>query len=120
VVGFFWSPDGTRIAYFQGATNPEAETRALGQFTHLELHAIAIPSGESELLFSFVPSTQFASLLPYIDQYQRTLTIWSPDSQYLALSAYTQQGPKIVVAQAEGDFEPRLLESGTLAVWSWK
>ncbi len=120
VVGFFWSPDGTKIAYFQGAISPEVETRVLGQFTHLELHVMAVPGGESELLFSFVPSEQFAALLPYIDQYQRTLTIWSPDSQYLALSAYTQQGPKIVVAQAEGDFEPRLLEPGTLAVWSWK
>ena len=120
VVGFFWSPDGTRIAFFQGAVSPEAETRALGQFTHLELHVMAVPGGESELLFSFVPSEQFAALLPYIDQYQRTLTIWSPDSQYLALSAYTQQGPKIVVAQAEGDFEPRLLGAGTLPVWSWK
>ena len=81
---------------------------------------MAVPGGESELLFSFVPSEQFAALLPYIDQYQRTLTIWSPDSQHLALSAYTRQGPKIVVAQAEGDFEPRLLEAGTLPVWSWK
>ena len=120
VVGFFWSPDGSRIAYFEGAVSPDAETRPLGGFTHLELHVISVPSGESELLFSFVPSEQFAALLPYIDQYQRTLTIWSPDSKYLALSAYTQQGPKIVIAQADGDFEPRLLESGTLAVWSWK
>jgi len=120
VVGFFWSPDGTRIAFFQGAVSQEAETRPLDRFTHLELHVMAVPDGESELLFSFVPSDQFAALLPYIDQYQRTLTIWSPDSQYLALSAYTQQGPRIVVAQAEGEFEPRLLEPGTLPVWSWK
>jgi hypothetical protein len=120
VVGFFWSPDGSRIAYFEGAVSPGAETRPLGGFTHLELHVISVPSGERELLFSFVPSEQFAALLPYIDQYQRTLTIWSPDSKYLALSAYTQQGPRIVIAQADGDFEPRLLESGTLAVWSWK
>ena len=120
VVGFFWSPDGTRIAYFQGAVSPEAETRTLGQFTHLDLYVMEVPEGKSELLFSFVPSEQFAALLPYVDQYQRTLTIWSPDSQYLAISAYTQQGPRIVVAQAEGDFEPRLLEPGTLAVWSWQ
>ena len=92
----------------------------MGQFTHLELHVIKIPQGESTLLFSFVPSEQFATLLPYIDQYQRTLTIWSPDSQYLAISGYTQQGPAIVVAQADGDFEPRVLEPGILAVWSWK
>ena len=120
VIGFFWSPDGTKIAYFQGVVSQEGETQTLGQFTHLELHVVKIPQGESELLFSFVPSEQFATLLPYIDQYQRTLTIWSPDSQYLAISGYTQQGPAIVVAQAEGDFEPRVLEPGILAVWSWK
>ena len=120
MVGFFWSPDGTQIAYFQGAINNEMEPRLLGQFTHLELHVMSVPSGDSKMLFSFVPSEQFAALLPYFDQYQRTLTIWSPDSQYLALSAYTQEGPKIVVAQAAGNFEPRLLETGTLAVWSWK
>ena len=120
VIGFFWSPDGTKIAYFQGAVSQGGEIRTMGQFTHLELHVIKIPQGESKLLFSFVPSEQFATLLPYIDQYQRTLTIWSPDSQYLAISGYTQQGPAIVVAQAEGDFEPRVLEPGILAVWAWK
>ena len=120
VIGFFWSPNGEKIAYFKSSVKQEEIDGVIEQFSYLELHVLSIFEGTSKNLFSFVPSELFAALLPYIDQYQRTFTIWSPDSQYLALSAYTEQGPAIVVAQSEGDFEPRILEFGMLPIWSWK
>ena len=52
--------------------------------------------------------------------HQRTLTLWSPDNRYLVMPVQTEGGPRIAVAQADGDFAPRLLEAGTLAVWSWR
>ena len=120
IIGFFWSPDGKKIAYFKSVVTQEEIDGEVKQFSYLELHILSIIDGTSNNLFSFAPSELFAALLPYIDQYQRTFTIWSPDSQYLALSAYTEQGPAIVVAQAESNFEPRILEFGMLPVWSWK
>ena len=120
VIGFFWSPDGEKIAYFKSAVKQEETDGIIEQFTHLELHVLSIIDGTSKNLFSFAPTELFAALLPYIDQYQRTFTIWSPDSQYLTFSAYTEQGPAIFVAQAEGDFEPRILEFGMLSAWSWR
>ena len=120
IIGFFWSPDGKKIAYFKSVVTQEEIDGVIEQFSYLELHVLSIIDGTSNKLFSFAPSELFAALLPYIDQYQRTFTIWSPDSQYLALSAYTEQGPAIVVAQAESNFEPRILEFGMLPVWSWK
>ena len=120
VIGFFWSPDGEKIAYFKSAVKQEEIDGIIERFTHLELHVLSIIDGTSKNLFSFAPTELFAALLPYIDQYQRTFTIWSPDSQYLTFSAYTEQGPAIFVAQAEGDFEPRILEFGMLPVWSWR
>ena len=120
IIGFFWSPDGEKIAYFKSIVAQEEIDGVIEQFSYLELHVLSIIDGTSNNLFSFAPSELFAALLPYIDQYQRTFTIWSPDSQYLALSAYTEQGPAIVVAQAESNFEPRILEFGMLPVWSWK
>ena len=120
IIGFFWSPDGEKIAYFKSLVAQEEIDGEIKQFSYLELHVLSIIDGTSNNLFSFAPSELFAALLPYIDQYQRTFTIWSPDSQYLALSAYTEQGPAIVVAQAESNFEPRILEFGMLPVWSWK
>ena len=120
IIGFFWSPDGKKIAYFKSVVTQEEIDGVIEQFSYLELHVLSIIDGTRNNLFSFAPSELFAALLPYIDQYQRTFTIWSPDSQYLALSAYTEQGPAIVVAQAESNFEPRILEFGMLPVWSWK
>ncbi len=120
VIAFFWSPNGEKIAYFRSIVAQEEIDGVIEQYSYLELHILSIIDGTSINLFSFVPSELFAALLPYIDQYQRTFTIWSPDSQYLALSAYTEQGPAIVVAQAESSFEPRILEFGMLPVWSWK
>lgn len=120
VVAFFWAPDGKRVAYFEIERNVDAHDSSEEDPIHLSLHVLDVDSRESDLLFSFTPSEQFVGLLPHIDQHQRTFTIWSPDSQYLAISAYTQAGPAIVIAQADGDFEPRVLQPGTLAVWSWQ
>lgn len=120
IVAFFWSPDGKRVALFETDNGMESLEQSETEMRHLLLHILDVESGEIDFLFSFLPSEQFASMLPYIDQYQRTYTVWSPDSEYLAIAAYTQSGPTIVVAQADKDYEPRVLHPGTLAVWSWQ
>lgn len=119
VIGFFWSPDGKEIAYFLPVViTPEDSTEEL---FYLEMHILDIASGESRLIASFQPTEEFFSIIPYIDQYHQSVTIWSPDSNNLVLSFLTSDGlPAIAIVPASGVTEPRFLAEGIFATWSWK
>jgi len=70
---------------------------------------------------TFLPSDRFLQLLPYFDQYHQSVTIWSPDSQNLVVSAYNQdRQPGIWVVAASGNLEPRFIAPGWVGFWSWK
>lgn len=61
------------------------------------------------------------SVLPYFDQFQRSATIWSPDSRLILFTALTAGGsPGLFVARADRTLTPRFLSSGDYAFWSWK
>lgn len=119
VIGFFWSPDGKEIAYFLPITvTPEDSTEEL---FYLEMHILDIASGESRLIASFQPTEEFFSMIPYIDQYHQSVTIWSPDSNNLVLSFMTSDGlSAIAIVPASGVTEPRFLAEGVFATWSWR
>lgn len=120
VVAFWWSPDGRHVAYFDAQLGKAAAADAAAPVELLTLLVLDVEKGVSRKLFEFTPTPQFTGLLPFFDQHQRTLTLWSPDNRYLVMPVQTQGGPRIAVAQADGDFAPRLLEAGALAVWSWR
>jgi TolB protein len=85
VIAFFWSPDGKRIAYFVPfLPQEEGSGQSSGQF-YLQLNMLDVESGESKELFTYQPTQQFASILPYFDQYHQSNTIWSPDNNNLVL-----------------------------------
>ncbi len=87
----------------------------------LNLHVLDVTSGESRELFTYRPTQQFLSILPYFDQYHQSATIWSPDNNNLVLSFLGQSGsPGIAVVAASGKLEPRMLAQGYLAFWSWE
>lgn len=129
IVAFFWSPSGEELAYFilmqaQAEGNSSGEsggsTQAAPQYI-LNLHVLDVTSGESRDLFTYRPTQQFLSILPYFDQYHQSATIWSPDNNNLVLSFLGQSGaPGIAVVAASGNLEPRLLAQGYLAFWSWE
>lgn len=129
IVAFFWSPSGEELAYFillqaQAEGNSSGEsggsTQAAPQYI-LNLHVLDVTSGESRELFTYRPTQQFLSLLPYFDQYHQSTTIWSPDNNNLVLSFLGQSGsPGIAIVAASGKLEPRLLAEGFLAFWSWE
>ena len=123
VVAFFWSPDGKKIAYFVPFVNtPEGSSadQSNGQL-FLQLSMLDVETGESKELFTYRPTQQFSSILPYFDQYHQSNTIWSPDNNNLVLSFLDTEGnPGIAVVAASGQLEPRLLAEGYLAFWSWK
>ncbi len=120
LLGFFWSPDGQKIAYFmpdldslEGAARG---TSGLG----VQAHVYDLASGGNRRLAIFEPTTAFFQVLPYFDQYHRSSTIWSPDSTHLVLSAVDEEGvPRIVVVEvASGTAQP--IAEGELAFWSAK
>jgi len=129
IVAFFWSPSGEEIAYFillqaqadgSSSENSGGSTQTTPQYV-LNLHVLNVTSGESRELFTYRPTQQFLSILPYFDQYHQSATIWSPDNNNLVLSFLGQSGsPGIAVVAASGNLEPRLLAQGYLAFWSWE
>jgi hypothetical protein len=105
-----------------GESQQEEQTDAAPQQQQqllLQLNMLDVKSGDSKELFTFRPSEQFTSILPYFDQYHHSATIWSPDSNNLVLSFLTTDGaPGIAIVAASGQLEPRLLTQGYLAFWS--
>jgi TolB protein len=125
VIAFFWSPSGEEIAYFvllqaQADSGSGGSTQTSPQFV-LELHVLDVTNGENRELFTYRPTQQFLSVLPYFDQYHQSATIWSPDNNNLVLSFLDNSGnPGIAIVASSGQLEPRLLAEGYLAFWSWK
>lgn len=126
VVAFFWSPSGEEIAYFvllqtqaEGSGESGGATQAGPQYV-LNLQVLDVTTGESRELFTYRPTQQFLSVLPYFDQYHQSATIWSPDNNNLVLSFLGESGPGIAVVAASGNLEPRFLAQGYLAFWSWE
>ena len=122
VIAFYWSPDGKKIAYFVPFLNtPEGSSDQSNRQLFLQINMLGVESGESKELFSYRPTEQFTSILPYFDQYHQSNTIWSPDNNNLVLSFLDNEGnPGIAIVAASGQMEPRLLAEGYLAFWSWK
>ena len=125
VFAFFWSPDSRKIAYFVPRINipsgQEVSLQAQDQRFSLELHVLDVETGNSQRLIEFTPTEDFLNILPFFDQYQRSATIWSPDSKDLVISAIDQDGEHgIYAVEVSENSEARRLASGQLAFWSWK
>jgi Tol biopolymer transport system component len=130
IFAFFWSPNDRKLAYFipklasadnsSSSGQSDSTTQAQPQLL-LQLNMLDTDSGESKELFTFQPTDQFSSILPYFDQYLHSATIWSPDSNNLVLSFISQSGtPGIAIVAASGQLEPRIMTPGLLAFWSPK
>ncbi len=129
VAAFFWSPNGEEVAYFvptvfrsssSDAAAPEGGEQAQDQL-FLSVFIAEARTGETRELLSFRPTRAFLNILPFFDQYQRSTTLWSPDSKYLVLSALRPDGtPGIFVLPTSGQLSERFLVEGTLAFWSWR
>lgn len=124
VVAFFWSPDSQQIAYLVPSfeTPPSSrETVQNRQELYLRLLVYDVGVGASRQVAVFVPTGQFLNIIPYFDQYQRSATIWSPDSSNIVIAAVSRDRQNgIYVLDASGELEPRWLVEGDLAFWSWK
>jgi Tol biopolymer transport system component len=125
IYAFFWSPDSQQIAYFidQPLEGDEAPAEGEEQQNFIwGLHVLDAANGRSHGVQTTLMATErFLQVIPYFDQYHQALTIWSPDSKNLVLSAYRPDGtPSIFVVAASGKLEPRYIADGWTAFWSPK
>jgi TolB protein len=125
VIAFFWSPDGEQVVYFVPAIAEDPDTgqavEGAEPLIFLIMSIADAKDGSVREVTTFLPSTSFLNIIPYFDQYQRSSTIWSPDGNYLVVSALsTEDGtPGIFIVPSSGSLSPRFLVEGTLAFWSW-
>jgi Tol biopolymer transport system component len=124
VLAFFWSPDNQKIAYFiPGVDSPTGIAFRDAQSSpgfKLEIQVYDLSNRTTRRVAAFQPTDAFQQVFPFFDQYQRSGTIWSPDSQELVLAGIDSSGnPGIYVVSAEGS-QTRKIAEGDLAFWSWK
>ncbi|MDE3087795.1 MAG: PD40 domain-containing protein [Chloroflexota bacterium] len=131
-LAFYWSPDNQQIAFLtvtlsrqgQGCHCPAAGLGAplpQAQVIRLNWRVANVGDPRPRTLVTFTPTGDFLAVLPYFDQYARSLTFWSPDSQHFV---YTQSegeaAGSVWVADVAGSHPPLRVGDGTIAVWSWK
>ncbi|NJO82359.1 MAG: hypothetical protein HC828_05775 [Blastochloris sp.] len=91
IPAFFWSPDGSRIAYLSGS-------QGLDGLPRYQWHLVEIAGGEVRDLEEFTPSRAFAAMVNFFDAYASSFDIWSPDGRTLVYG--TQDGLYLLDAAA--------------------
>jgi hypothetical protein len=87
----------------------------------LNLFILESESRSITKLATFMPTAEFVQhVVPFHDQYQRSHTIWSPDSRFFVLNSITSEGKPgvFVVSVSEDGLQPRLIALGTLPFWA--
>ena len=112
VMSFFWSPDGSKIAYVTLSKDTVA----------LQWRVVDSRTGEDSKVVDFQPSPDQLTLLAFFDQYALSHQVWSPDSRQLvfsgALTGDADGASRIFVVGVEAGASPRALANGFLATWS--
>ncbi len=131
VVAFFWSPDGSKIAYLTLAEPAPGGIQALNgnkgrlarriSYQHpdieLNLQIVDINSREIKWLTTFSPpATYITQFLPYFDQYALSHLVWSPDGQYLILPMI-KGGREVISIITVSDGSVSELAQGKIGFW---
>ena len=124
-LAFYWSPNSRHVAYLAPARPENGELTIDAMFAteqrfYVALRVADVRTGRSRLVTTFPLTQEYArNVLPFFDQYQRSGTMWSPNSRYLTFSATTSRGfPGVFVAAASGRFRPEFVGPGDLPFWS--
>ena len=119
VIAYFWSPDGSRLAYV-------APSRTAGALRW------TVVNGERWPLVDFIPSRDQLAMFQFFDQYAYSHSPWSPDSRSLvfagklmnrattasATSGVARQRSHIIVVGTDADPSAQTIADGILGFWS--
>ena len=128
VLGFFWEPDGQRLAWI--ALNSEERTMEW-RIYDVGLMESEIGGGSDDPVggLRFSPSGETFLMLAFFDQYARSHSPWAPDGSALVVAGNQQylslrrngsgaEGPHVYVAEVGGRGGLRDIAAGGIAVWS--
>ena len=110
VFAFFWSPDGTRLAWI-----------ALDPMAFELVWYVADGPGKARKLVSFTPSELFEETLEFFDAYAPTGGVWSPDSRSIVFAGWLDAehvGPSQVWVVPVDGGAPHVAGEGVMASWS--
>jgi hypothetical protein len=126
VLAFWWSPATDHLAYFvptPAEDNPDQLISTHQQDDELlfGIYVFDPETGDTELRTRFRPTRDLLQILPFYDQYQRSITFWSPDGEEFVYANEGQDGEAgIFVVSATAPSAPRRIATGRFAVWSWE
>lgn len=117
VNAFEWSPDGESIVYFQ----PNLMRGGDSERSQWETTVGVVDSvtGEAARLDPIIPTMSLqGTYIPHFDQYSRSGTLWSHDSETLLLNARTSEEdrPGIYLVDVS-EMERRLIAHGHMPFW---
>lgn len=108
IVAFFWSPDGSKILFF------DLDLDGIGPSWKVWTAA----TGEVSVYPALRLGEQFIQqILPFFEQYALSMQLWAPDSSAFAYPAQVSGGAGIFVQDLEGG-APQLVSDGTWVSWS--
>jgi dipeptidyl aminopeptidase/acylaminoacyl peptidase len=133
IVAFFWSPDSSKIVTFtpnllpgeqqQGNSSGKIAAPVLLQHQDITMDVtVLILSTQQRQLIAknFGISEAMFQVIFFFDQYQRSDTIWSPDSNWLVLSGRPLLDESGIWLIQTSTLETKLIGTGNLAFWSWQ
>ena len=105
-LGAFWSPDGSALALLRRV---DADHLAWGVWR----------GGATDWLEPFEPTSELTrGYLPFLDQYARSVTPWSPDGRGMVHTLAGADGPTVVVQPVDPVGERVPVGRGDAAWWS--
>jgi TolB protein len=109
VLAFFWSPDGSKLAYLAADASSAA----------LRLRWYTWDGERSQSFASVVPTrTYLQSYLAFFDQYAQSTSMWSPDSTAFAYAAVDPETGSGIWVQHMEEAEPVRVGRGVYVAWS--
>ena len=121
VLAFYWSPDGSCVAYVTSSEGAEGSLR---------LGVVSISDGGRVYLPDFRPSQEQLTQFMYFDQYAQSHTIWSPDGRHLLIFGEigyhvsrtplsTGDANRVLALDASGASDPLDVAGGFVGCWGY-